>query len=776
MELRSHILQLLFARGVGSLKLGLINGGSSFFAPVNDGWMQRCEQLGATCYQTFPGDDKNYNGTTKCEDFRTDVINRWLELGLDGLAMKPCGNNFSTFNNDTVKELGALNIPVVYIDRDFPESQRAAYVGTDQEFLGRTMARLLRQLRPEGGTYAFVGRKAVRDDGFIAEISKYNDRDDRSHWYEVEGDYLGWSLLSDEELDSAFIIYNNKRAPGGMIGVMERAVEMGATAIIFLSQSPMKEDEYEAFVDKHREKGITYIGTDGSDFQLDFLSRRYVDGLVGQLPFEFGTESAQLLHDIITNGNIEEDEVITNIVAYNLIPVELPYLKVDQNLLGNLKIVGFVCFGIVVFSVIVCITWTIMNRTKSVVRAAQPFFLNMVAVGVLIMSASLIPLSADDGGDLAPETHTWSLGVCMSVPWLAFTGFSVAFSALFSKTWRVNRIMKAKTDHLKIKLSARDVMTPFFVLLSLNCLVLILWTAIDPLEYKRQEHDGTDYWNRVISTYGACRSDNAVAYLLPLAVINFSVVALSCWQAVEARDIQSEFAETKYIGLAVASLFQAFLTGIPVIVVVRDMPQAYYLMMSVMVFLLSMVLLWLIFLPKILMQRRYSTMTEEEQRKELAKAVQNNARSSSFSGGPGSSAAGFRGRSEFGSRPEEAAHGQRTPSTATPEDLAHDEMGEPIQQSHAQGKHTGRTVGVASNLPVVSELTKVQGLESSIEDQSPDDLGTSKECGDEGDASNESSEKPTETSETAPSSVGPSKSSPTGANDNDDQNEVKVSS
>jgi gamma-aminobutyric acid type B receptor len=261
-------------------------------------------------------------------------------------------------------------------------------------------------------------------------------------------------------------------------------------------------------------------------------------------------------------------------------------------LIGNLKYVGYVFFAMVGVSVIACVGWTLKYRTSVVIRAAQPFFLIMVASGVLIMASSLVPLSFDDGGDLEPESHTWSVGVCMSVPWLAFTGFTVAFSALFSKTWRVNRLFKAKAGHTRIKLSAGDVLAPFAFLLGCNILVLTLWTVLDPLEYKRQDNDGTDYWNRVISTYGACRSDNAVAYLVPLAFINFSVIVTACWQALEAKDIQSEFAETKYIGLAVASAFQAFLTGIPVVVVVMDIPQAYYLMLSIMIFLLSMVLLF----------------------------------------------------------------------------------------------------------------------------------------------------------------------------------------
>jgi hypothetical protein len=132
----------------------------------------------------------------------------------------------------------------------------------------------------------------------------------------------------------------------------------------------------------------------------------------------------QVLYDLATTGTLEKEIFPTNIVAYNLIPLELPPLDVDQNLLGNLKYVGFCCFGLVALCAAGCVGWTVYRRSSLVVRAAQPFFLVMVAGGVLIMSGSLIPLSFDDGGDLSPISETFAVGICMSRPWLAFTGFT----------------------------------------------------------------------------------------------------------------------------------------------------------------------------------------------------------------------------------------------------------------------------------------------------------------------------------------------------------------
>lgn len=313
--------------------------------------------------------------------------------------------------------------------------------------------------------------------------------------------------------------------------------------------------------------------------------------------------------------------ILADVVSYNLIPLELPPLDVDENLLGNLKYVGYTFFGIIAFAVLLSVCWTVYHRKSIVVRAAQPFFLVIVAVGVLLMSSALVPLSFDDGGDPENNSETFNVGVCMSIPWLAFTGFTVTFSALFSKTWRVNRLFGTNNGHVRLQINEKDVLAPFVVLLTCNIAVLLCWTLFNPLTYVRREYDGTDFWNRVIASYGSCRSDNAAAYLVPLGLLNFCVLLKACWEAYEARNIEVEFSESKYIGLTIFSLCQGFLTGIPIVTVVRETPEAFYLVLALAVFVICMVVLLLIFLPKYQMRKEYARMSEAQQNELMAKSV-----------------------------------------------------------------------------------------------------------------------------------------------------------
>ena len=592
-----------------TISLGLLNGGSNFFLPIRDGFEYQCKLLGVECHVVVAGDGE-------CQEMRQNLIQELLSLKVDGIAMKPCGP--SSTMEPVIDIATNAGVPVVTFDSDVENSTRVAYVGTDNRFMGRTMARLVRQLRPEGGTYGFVRRKEERVQGFIEEISKYNGLKDRAHWYKVPSP--NFVSTGDEKED--------------VMLEMQNIANLNVTVIVTTTQSPMRHPNWTDFVDKNRHRGITLIGVDGADYQLDYLNRRYVDGLVGQLPYEIGSESFQVLYDILTKGPESRPNKIypTNIVSYNVIPIELPPVALDENLIGNLKYLGYICFSLVALFAMLCIAWTFRCRSCAVVKMAQPFFLIMVAVGVLIMASSLIPLSlekhdsCDQDGDgdacqLVSMSETYRVGMCMSIPWLAFTGFTVVYAALFSKTWRVTRLFFSESIHSRVRVTETDVLPPFVLLLTCNIIVLTCWTVLDPLTYIRQEHDGTDYWNRAISTFGSCRSDNALPYLTSLAIVNFSVVAIACWQAIQARNIKSEFSESKYIGLTVASLFQAFLTGIPVAAVVRDNPRAFYVVLSLIIFLLSMVVLLLIFLPKMTMQQYYSHKSETEQRRMITNKI-----------------------------------------------------------------------------------------------------------------------------------------------------------
>jgi len=239
--------------------------------------------------------------------------------------------------------------------------------------------------------------------------------------------------------------------------------------------------------------------------------------------------------------------------------------------------------------------WTYWNRKTPIVRASQPFFLYVICIGTIIMGSAIIPISIDDGIASIEECSL----ACMFSPWLISYGFVIAFSALFSKTWRINQIFHHPKCR-RITITVKDVIVPFLILLGLNTIVLICWTAISPLKWERVHKDATDDFGRQLKSHGMCtlNSKKDIAYVVLLSVINLAVLLLANIQAYKARKITVEFSESQYIAIINTSILQAGIIGGPLLIITHDNPAALVLVKVGGIFVICMSILLLIFIPK----------------------------------------------------------------------------------------------------------------------------------------------------------------------------------
>jgi len=135
-----------------------------------------------------------------------------------------------------------------------------------------------------------------------------------------------------------------------------------------------------------------------------------------------------------------------------------------------------------------------------------------------------------------------------------------------------------------------------------NLIVLVCWTAISPLVYVRTYLPGTDDWNRVLATYGTCRTSgdaSSVPYIAVLVTINVIVLIITNVQSFQARNMPTDFQESKYIGLADAFVLQAAIIGVPVAAMSTDDPRVMYMILTTVIGVCCLALLGFIFVPKI---------------------------------------------------------------------------------------------------------------------------------------------------------------------------------
>jgi gamma-aminobutyric acid type B receptor len=524
---------------------------------------------------------------------QVEIFNRYATSeDVDGIAISVLDPDLL---RDSINAAIKAGTPVVTFDSDDPDSARLAYVGTDNSQFGYELGKTLIQLNPVPGSgEAPLGKVAYidsypapnlieRHQGFLNRINRLS-----SNWEEAAGSPFGSQGSSTKAMEH---LWNLSKDPS------IKAI-VGCCGFVMANIT-----EWKRFVKAN--PNITLVNADANDSQIGLARQGYTNGLVAQSPYEMGVMSINTLSDLIAGTAPKERIIGTSALSMVRIPLTLRAGYVDPNYIGNLKILAYIFFTVICLLCISFTAWTVRNRKTRVVRSSQPEFLVLICLGCLVFGSVLIPLTIDT------ESHSQRACdiACQSTPWLASIGFTLIFSALFSKTWRINQVFSNARKFRRVTVTVKDVMLPLVLLLSSNVVVLSVWTVLSPMQYSRIAHEGTDAWNRIISSYAICQSNSgrkgeALPYIVILVCINASVVVIANIQAYQARSIKTEFSESRYIAIAVAFIAQALIIGVPVIVLVRQQPQVRFAVLSMTVFAVCFATLILMFMPKIAGMRK----------------------------------------------------------------------------------------------------------------------------------------------------------------------------
>ena len=270
----------------------------------------------------------------------------------------------------------------------------------------------------------------------------------------------------------------------------------------------------------------------------------------------------------------------------------------EKNLLDDsLRTVGLVLMSLGMALSLFLGLWVFCKRRSPIVRATQPTFLVMLCIGSIISLSIIVPLGAND------ENTANIDAACLSMPWLDGLGSTFIFAALFSKLWRVNKIFHAGGFQRKV-VTVKEVLWPFFIILSLNLLFLVIMTAVDPPVWIRKPINS----DVPEVTVGSCDFEGEVgsAMLALQGIVNIIAIILLCVQAYRARDIRSEFSEARGVALALFCMLQANIITYPTYLLLDEGDADARYMLLVLAGITSIfALLLFVFGPLISHQRKY---------------------------------------------------------------------------------------------------------------------------------------------------------------------------
>lgn len=282
--------------------------------------------------------------------------------------------------------------------------------------------------------------------------------------------------------------------------------------------------------------------------------------------------------------------------------------RIDNNLLSPaILAVGYFSVALTWLLSIGFMVWIRINRNDAVVKVSQVEFLNLICIGGMISSSTIIAVSFQAGSN--ENTKQASIG-CTVAPFLYAIGWTLQYSSLSAKSYRLFLIMR-NNQHLKrVKVTFLEMLRIVVAVIAIDLAIIIAWTVVSPLVYKRSaESINTNDASGVITveSSGSCVMKNDSisfwAFAGPIMGIHFLLLIGTNYLLYRVRNVADRYQEQKFIAMASVLMFEILLVGIPVTVAVKDSPVATHIILVGIIAVSDIGILCFTFVPKIMYQR-----------------------------------------------------------------------------------------------------------------------------------------------------------------------------
>ncbi|XP_064477147.1 gamma-aminobutyric acid type B receptor subunit 2-like isoform X2 [Ornithodoros turicata] len=267
----------------------------------------------------------------------------------------------------------------------------------------------------------------------------------------------------------------------------------------------------------------------------------------------------------------------------------------------NLTIYASLCvfciLGIILATVFLVIN--IKFRNQRYIKMSSPYLNNLIIVGCILTYTSVILLGMDSGFTSVANFPY----ICAARAWVLMSGFTLAFGAMFSKTWRVHAIFTNIKLNKKVIKDYKLFMV-VGVFLMLDVIILTTWQIVDPFYRKAQRgqpvasHGNEDV--AVIHEMEFCQSHRMTIFLGSIYAYKGLLMAFGCFLAWETRHVSiPALNDSKYVGMSVYNVVIMCTIGAAISFVLRDQQDAAFIIISVFIIFCSTTTLCLVFVPKV---------------------------------------------------------------------------------------------------------------------------------------------------------------------------------
>ncbi len=225
------------------------NGSHRFVIGVSqcseDVWREKLNNELRVCTFSYDGIDLRISSAYDDVELQTRQIDQFVDAGVDLLIVAPGQVKVSK----AIERAYDKGIPVIVFDRRIHSSKYTAYIGADNEEMGRNMARYLAtQVKGRGRILEICGLSTSspavdRAKGFDSEVAKHGNMDIvkrmECDWTEQSAYRLTDSLLTASPADFDYVFaHNDRMAMGARKAAKKHGVDLSKVQFLGIDAMP----------------------------------------------------------------------------------------------------------------------------------------------------------------------------------------------------------------------------------------------------------------------------------------------------------------------------------------------------------------------------------------------------------------------------------------------------------------------------------------------------------------------------------------------------------
>ncbi|CAK1546598.1 unnamed protein product [Leptosia nina] len=347
---------------------------------------------------------------------------------------------------------------------------------------------------------------------------------------------------------------------------------------------------------------VTFEGVTGpvrfydNERKASILLKQFQGDLVGEI--KVGEYCAERDHLDLSSGdpfkwigkNPPKDRTL-RLIEHTQVNLTIYIVLVSCSCIGILLATGFLAMNI-------------HYRNQRYIKMSSPHLNNLIIVGCMLTYLSVIFLGLDSSlSSIAAFPY-----ICTARAWLLMAGFSLAFGAMFSKTWRVHSIFTDVKLNKKV-IKDYQLFMVVGVLLCADLAIMLTWQISDPFYRATKQMEAYPHPTSedivIVQENEYCQSERMPIFIGVIYIYKGLLLVFGAFLAWETRHVSiPALNDSKHIGLSVYNVLIMCIMGAPIALVLADHKDALFVLISIFIIFCTTGTLCLVFVPKLLELRR----------------------------------------------------------------------------------------------------------------------------------------------------------------------------